>query len=135
MGSIDSELRVWNIEPLIPSEANVGTELHERDPIFIGSIHREHTNRVLNLKFDVTGRLLAVHGDSRILEVYRTRTEEEIANKLERNKQKRIAKLKNKDIPEEEKEEEMKKINEMKAEARHEFKKFCEMRAEHKGFI
>jgi U3 small nucleolar RNA-associated protein 12 len=83
IGSIDNELRIWDIEALHTKNE---VKLVDREPIYLGSIKRKYENKIINIKFDKEGILLGLHGDNNILEIYRKRTKEEINNKLKRKK-------------------------------------------------
>lgn len=138
VGSVDNELRVWNIEALQGNLENENKPIYERDPVFIGSVKREQEDRVLNLKFDPTGQLLGVHGDSNIIELFRVRTTREQHKKLEKKKKKKLEKLKadaeNEDDEQDEKtlKEKEKEIENMQITAGIEFARFTELRAQHK---
>jgi U3 small nucleolar RNA-associated protein 12 len=83
-----------------------GTELYTRDPIYLGSIQRAFETRVLNIKFDPTGNLFALHGDSNIIEVFKKRSEKEMEKKSKskekRKKEKQEKKKEDEDSEEEE---------------------------------
>ncbi|EFC47236.1 WD40 repeat domain-containing protein [Naegleria gruberi] len=78
-GSTDSEIRVWDIQVFLNKETQY---FYENDPVFMGTLKRRDESRVLQMKFDHTGTLLAIVGsDSKIVEIFKMRNEKEIEKK------------------------------------------------------
>lgn len=82
IGSVDQDIRVWNLEPLLDSSSE--KQLFERDLVYLGVVKRnDDTSRVYQIKFDPSGLLFAVHSDSKTVEVFRERTIEAQKKKYE----------------------------------------------------
>jgi U3 small nucleolar RNA-associated protein 12 len=84
-GSSGTELRVWNMEPLLLSSRNMEQNvvpIYEIDPIYLGTFLKQSEDRVLNMKYDPSGRLLAVISDNKTVELFRMRTPKELEHKL-----------------------------------------------------
>ena len=82
-GSTDSEIRVWNIQVFQNKKSQY---FYENDPIFMGTLKRRDESRVLQMKFDPSGTLLGVIGaDSKILEIFKLRSEKEMEKKKNSN--------------------------------------------------
>nr|XP_033797838.1 WD repeat-containing protein 3 [Geotrypetes seraphini]XP_033797839.1 WD repeat-containing protein 3 [Geotrypetes seraphini]XP_033797840.1 WD repeat-containing protein 3 [Geotrypetes seraphini] len=119
-GSGDSELRIWDIayqgetndpeEPKfkkykgLPSNEE-NTEESEESPEErilkchkAGSIMREGRDRVVSLRVDHTGRILACHGTDAVLEVFCIFSEDEINKKMEKKMKKAKKKAKKSNV-------------------------------------
>eukprot|EP01080_Neovahlkampfia_damariscottae_P003947 gene3947-7157_t len=127
VGSVDNLIRIWDLEPLYIE----GKELYMRDPIFLGSVKRKYENRVLNIKFDPSGNLFALHGDSNIIEIFKKRTEKEKTKKIKskekkkkEKEEKKLGKAEQEDDDDEEEEEEDQAIIE--------YTPHCEIRSKQK---
>ena len=88
-GSDDNELRFWAVlqrDEATPEQLEASQGAEGVPVVFmpLGSLNRQSRERVVSLKLSSDGTLLACQGADKTLELFRFRTEEQIAKKMKR---------------------------------------------------